>query len=466
MLKKREFAMKRRFFCGVVYLLSTAVHLYAVELTISAPGIYTLEYDLFVPAPAPDTIIVINSSNVTLDLGGRRIALSTGVAVLNGILINPNLTDVTIKNGTVGPLTGQGITVSAGCSRITIENVKCLETALQAINITGIFAVGGSITDIVVQDLFIEDCGFNLTVSGQGAMQFAVCNSLTIQNVHMVNLQNTTALIDFVGLSTVFCTAVLMRNISVKSGVVQGRFIGINATVLQGARIESCSFTNNVGGGFVGFLANSSTGLTLENYLAEGNFANAPAPGFVSDGIRLESTSQATIKNCLVSANRVRTTLGGGEAFSGYEFLQSSTISIEHCTATANVGEQNQCNGFFVTGPCASLNFIGCQSSFNSSPGGNAAGFAFVGDSAVYGCTFLDCYATGNAGNGLASSAGYIINPGATTGNRSNLLIKNQSFSNNGGTSYVGVGLGSQQIVAASNTNGLTIPWTNVGAPT
>jgi len=98
----------------------------ASSLTISQSGNYTLGVNIpFSATAAGDEIININASNVVLDLGQHTIAQSNLTDSVQGIVISPNNSQITIRNGTILSVTGTGIFVGANCSEISLENIIC-----------------------------------------------------------------------------------------------------------------------------------------------------------------------------------------------------------------------------------------------------------------------------------------------------------------------------------------------------
>lgn len=94
-------------------------------VTLDRPGSYRLTGNLTVTSENA-TAIVITSGNVTVDLNGFAIACNTGVAPCpsgSGVGIDANQENVTIINGTVRDMGGNGITAGA---HARIENVRAL----------------------------------------------------------------------------------------------------------------------------------------------------------------------------------------------------------------------------------------------------------------------------------------------------------------------------------------------------
>ncbi|MDX1934568.1 MAG: NosD domain-containing protein [Capsulimonadales bacterium] len=89
----------------------------AQALTISTPGVYVLNRNITVSS---GDAIVINASNVVLDLGGRSV-MTTSPATGRGIVVNA-AKGVIVRNGTVGPF-NMNVVVS-NSENVTIDHLK------------------------------------------------------------------------------------------------------------------------------------------------------------------------------------------------------------------------------------------------------------------------------------------------------------------------------------------------------
>ncbi|MBX9695225.1 MAG: right-handed parallel beta-helix repeat-containing protein, partial [Cyanobacteria bacterium] len=138
------FIKKLALVCGI------SSSLFCVELTIDQPGIYELGQSLTSLPVAADQIIVIASSDVVFDLGEFVVSQGNVVAAVDGILINPNLSDIVIRNGMIRGVTQTAISISSGASRILIENMKVDQCA------RGILAT--SVTDLTIQGCQFTRC--------------------------------------------------------------------------------------------------------------------------------------------------------------------------------------------------------------------------------------------------------------------------------------------------------------------
>lgn len=94
-----------------------------VPFTITKPGNYFLAKDLVVTTPHPVqgfTGIIIDTSNVTIDLNGRELSTASGTGV--GINTSGGASNITIRNGLIR---GFGIGISLGDKKhALIEDVR------------------------------------------------------------------------------------------------------------------------------------------------------------------------------------------------------------------------------------------------------------------------------------------------------------------------------------------------------
>lgn len=110
---------------------------------INAPGNYTLIDDLVIPANQNG--IIIDADNVILELNSRSI--SGLMNSLNAILIINNHTNITIRNGIIRNMGGNGIFVNSRIQGLVISNIRLANN-----NGNGISVASGR--NCIVQDCF------------------------------------------------------------------------------------------------------------------------------------------------------------------------------------------------------------------------------------------------------------------------------------------------------------------------
>lgn len=154
--------------------------------SISTAGFYRLAANV-------SNEITISASNVTLDLNGHTVSDGT-----NGIVINSNLNNITIKNGTVRSVTLDGIQINSGCSDITIENVMIKQ------------ALVGIACDTATNSL-IRNCDMSSNTTG---LQLDTCANILVENCSAV--ANTQAGYDL--LSSMTCSLINCKALSSGDG--------------------------------------------------------------------------------------------------------------------------------------------------------------------------------------------------------------------------------------------------------
>lgn len=165
--------------------------------TIDVSGFYRLAANV-------SDQITISVSDVTLDLNGHTVSGGT-----NGIVINSNLNNISIKNGTVASVTLDGIQINSGCSDISIENVV-LKQALVGIAID------------TAANCMVRSCDMNLNTTG---LQCDSCANILVENCFAS--ANSQAGYDL--LSTTTCSFINCKAVS--SGDGNTNASGNNASV-------------------------------------------------------------------------------------------------------------------------------------------------------------------------------------------------------------------------------------------
>lgn len=190
-------------------------------IVIRSPGTYTFGGDiLWTPNDVQCAAITIQCSDVTLDLAGFTLTASVsdkaqqvaGILVL-GPVANPNVTNITITNGTVANVTEYGVFATAVCglniSRITVTGVCMQNLNTRFLTPAGI-QVSGSI------DVAITDCSvtqLNVTTDSSAGIFLLSTIQARVSRCQTTNLVNNDgAVIGFsfikcIGVTTSGCTA-------------------------------------------------------------------------------------------------------------------------------------------------------------------------------------------------------------------------------------------------------------------
>jgi WD40 repeat protein len=178
---------------------------YAPQLTINESGIYRLGTNItYNPLTINDDIILINSSNVTLDLAGFTLSQGNTTAGLTGIEVAANVSNIYIMNGTISNLTGTALAIDGGCSRIFIENITTFSCIAAGIFLNGTASpiincgithcdISNSFTAINVvnvSDSTIEHC-FISSCSSRG-ISLSQCTNNVIKKCNIRDIISTT----------------------------------------------------------------------------------------------------------------------------------------------------------------------------------------------------------------------------------------------------------------------------------
>ena len=139
-----------------------------VELCKS--GYYCLCEDVvFNPKSDATAAIRISASNVTLDLRGRTLSQkSKDVLPVDGIVVDPGLTNIIIKNGTVRDFSDAGLRVgavsTAAVPLVTELSISDIRSFNNGLSTTFVGPTGDNIGGAVLlntQDVKITNCDFN-----------------------------------------------------------------------------------------------------------------------------------------------------------------------------------------------------------------------------------------------------------------------------------------------------------------
>ena len=337
-------------------------------ITISAPGSYVLMGPVTV---ASGTAIQINASNVTLDLNGFTITSTNTATAGEGILINGNLTDVTIRNGHIhGQATYANETYSGGgfaygVRVLAAANVRISDLSLRALPSYGIYTAGADpsiVSDCqayiiggdAIDAATVMNCAAN-TCGGRGIIATTVinCKATSTASAHAIhgaevfNSQGSSIsgagiyasdrAIGSYGSSTsgcgieapvaIDCKGTSGSNTGVKAIYMASRCMGISSTAtgLYSQIADSCRASN----------AGDATTIALSATTASNCHVNATLDG---TGI-----SASCIQNCYAIAS------GGGKAINSTGtiancFAQSNTATaingniVRDCYATSNGG--------------------------------------------------------------------------------------------------------------------------------
>ena len=376
--------------------------------TISNEGSYYLGGNLTISS---GNAITVAANNVTIDLQGFELIGTGGSA---GVLINPGISNVTVRNGTIRNFTSRAID-GQGNPNMRVEKVRALNNANY-----GIFVdVNGAVIDCLAQsnagpgiagadNCVIHNCQ---SIGNTGANSHGISVGIAAQISGCVVRNNAgSGIVTGTGCTLTDCVA--SNNTS--SGINVGERCtilnstanenGINGSTTAGSHginaasrcsISNCSGNNNTGSGLFVSLA-GTTGATVHNSIFSSN---------TLDGIQVPTGS--TVTACSAAFN-------GGNGI----FIFGGSSTVANCTAT-----DNTINGIRVQGGSSTV--IGNNCNSNGFGAGSGAGIFSAGSDRIEGNTvqsndrgiqvigthslILRNSASGNTDPGPAPAPNYVI---------------------------------------------------------
>jgi hypothetical protein len=346
-------------YCLILFLV-IEFSLYAPQLTIITAGAYTFETNINFSPSISDSAIIINASNVLLDLSGRALVQGNLIAGVNGIIVNPNLSNVTIKNGSIQNFTGKGISIGQGCSQIIIDSILTFSCDTRAIEF-----IGTSTSNQIV-DSQIKNC------------QLISC------------LQGSTG--DFV-LTLSQCARVKVLDSSINNNGTKN--FSISAVHMESSNnciFENVSVFGNSGSTIKGFELIAPTQCAFNKCFVRNNSATGTNQNFSAFDLSGSSNTFNIFTNCIAEQN---TSLGVDFGFSLTANCQNNFF--KNCFVLSNTG--GTMIGFHLTGGTANNLkniFIDCIASQNLATANNSTGFLINGSN--FG-SLIRCIASDNISN-------------------------------------------------------------------
>lgn len=346
---------------SLILIISLINTLYASQL-LDQPGEYNFGNGLtYTPTFINDSIVLITSSNVLLDLRHNILMQQPGDTTggLNGITISPNLHNVTIQNGTLQSMTGAGILVGDGCSGIKILNMK-----IQGCNTTGVLFNGSTVGINIglVDGCNIFTCtgsngnpayglriikGSNIYVTGS---LFAFNDGGTVSSGFGASIENSAECVFgqiiasdnggsglAAGMAFVNSQDCIVENCISKKNVAHdltgsGSACGYYKSNCSNILFNLCSTNHNInsaGYGAFGDLDINSTSCVCRDSTYEFNQGAQK-----SAGICLVGTTDQTIEKCIVRSN----TSTAGTAYGIYLQGTNNSCLVSQCTLKNNIG--------------------------------------------------------------------------------------------------------------------------------
>ncbi|MBI2775534.1 hypothetical protein HYX58_05995 [Candidatus Dependentiae bacterium] len=461
---------------AIASMVFICAKLYAPSLTISQPGFYQLSQTLAASPSTPgDALILIAASNVVLDFHGNPIVQNNATSPIDGVRINPGLTDVTIQNGVIRNVTGNGLSVTSSDTQIQVINMM-----FENCGATGISANGsaGSINNIGISGCKFIGCGSNSTSttilalvscidgsineceiagsSNSSTTTFAPCSILSSSLITINDLRiedNVSTASAFVGLADFSNTACTFNEVIVRKNLaVTSTFNGF-LIVSSGNLYSNClcmSNSNGVNGAFYGFAitgSNNAQNNIFQNCAAMSNVSVAQQGLF---GFYIDAPNNSFF-NCFALSNTNFNQDTGTTPVGGLTNVFASTV------------------GFYVTGPVANFIF------FDACIGANNIGSTVVGNTAGIILQRLNGISSANNAcrngiffNNLGVNAGVSSRGIISQTNSFSLFTRNVAYQGSTGsaqspiTGIIGTSFTTPTAPATDNMNTALIYWTNL----
>lgn len=386
---------------------------------INTSGYYYLSDDLLVNQIVTNSnpVILINASNVVLDLATKTITVPIPGASTNtvtaAIQIADGLNNVTIKNGVISNIrstaaaTGEGILINSGGSSTLISSHIVLDSL--TVFGCGHFGINASFC----KDLQLNNVqcigngpGFDgATTSGfAGGVILSNITSGTItessfsNNVWNTAITPATAIL-FVGLYMTTCSNIVIKNCiaSGNTNNISGTSAGWGAGVYFNAT-SNCTITNLIASGNIasstnasatsgtgyGIRLNNSTSNKFDSCVFSNNQGINLGIGVELTGVAITTTSKGNeFSNCISDLNSATVPLAGttGKSF-GYRCLISAFNKFINCRADGNFVPGDATNttirtavGFFSNRGFSNT-FFQCQANYNNISTSHGAGAA------------------------------------------------------------------------------------------
>lgn len=417
---------------------------------INSPGTYKLNNDIiYTPTAHNDAAILISSNDVLLDMQGYHISQSTITYTgLDAIVVSPNVSAITIVNGTIQNITGRGIVVNQGCSRIVIDHLFTSSCDRRGIEIAGEAANPVSIFDIK-----------NINISGccrgpYGDYPLYIRHASNVRITDCRISQNGISSHDISGIRIENCTTSRFEDIRVNTSVGGTVIKGFDLSNVGDSFFLTCVSRNNnpsnTNGSAVGFdFQTTCTDNFLVNCFA---FAStATTTNTTCAGFKLGAgCDNNVITNCKATQNTAH-----GACY-GFSSVSNSGNSFIDCLAINNKSLNGIARGYCING-CTNNIHIRCIAHGNNSTNSIGIGMDYDGCTE---CFNQESFLTKNQGSSNANSFGMRLQNDSNSGFVKNIAMRNGTTA---GNQLNGLGITQKNDQALNAINGVGQPWTNIG---
>lgn len=431
----------------LIWVLLIAAPLTAATQYITQQGLYVLASDITGDdALGGSGIITVSGSNITIDLDGHTVTQGSGINTsVHGIYCAPNAQNVTIKNGIIRGVSGNGIRIEPGCSRIALENITCIDCLEGHI-------LGAGDIDSQIGGILVERCSFTVSTSIIPSYILSITHSADVQisDVLIHDIASVESSLTGIIVSECSGTSIektIIRGIAAKS--LTGIFVSQSPdSSLNDCFIHDCTTTETCIGLYIHKDRGSSVfSADIHDLLVSGS--NAEAIGFLCD-----ETIGTGLSHCI--ARSIQAEEANSSAY-GFKIINSDRLLQRNCTASLIETTLNGSDAYGILWSNVSLSAL-IESIIDDT---RAIGQGFgmlatsVSESEINGNQFLNT-AGGTLRRGLR-----VVN-----GTR-NLFTKNIAFRNGSSATEQIEGLASGTTdfnTATGNISTIGSPWTNIRA--
>ena len=320
----------QRIFYGTLIFFSLCSTITKSAEVLSAPGLYMFGSDVVCdPATDGEFAVNITSSNVILDLDNHSVSqldTNTHIGTI-GILVDPDLSDVTIRTGLVRLLPdGIGIKVGSGCSRISIENIEVNFVGGRGISFEG--TAESPINNPSVVDSQIASCGSDAT--GDYGIYFEHCNNGIVDNVTVVGSGSIAN--DFEAFHLSNCTNFELSDCDVRnsegSAFAGIRLINSLNNIIE--RTRAISNASDTGDCVLFDVQTGSNGNSFLECIAQSNITTSTRE---LSSFSIAGATSCTLFNCSARSNTATNT---ESTVYGIKVVDSTTMLIDGCSISNN----------------------------------------------------------------------------------------------------------------------------------
>lgn len=314
------------------------------QFVITKSGRYFLSTDVVSNPVTTAPVILINTSDVFIDLGGKTLTVtySNTLPHLVGIKVAPGMRNITICNGTI----------CGSSSDASFSGKRAFYQAVEVGDSTGVNTA--ACANIIFDSVIITSCARYGV--GMYNCQNIVVNGVTVQGImDGGETRSSATTIQKAGMHLYKCADAEFVNsnfngVTLSTGYSAGDFaVGLNIEKCRNIKCKNVSVTANrafSAGSAIGLRLHATTGSCFEELYAVGNRTSSMLSGdtFVagvlvqSDGLSNEQSSGNIFKQCFFNENTSNSLSTTTTAY-GLRITQSCNSSLlMNCTASNNAG--------------------------------------------------------------------------------------------------------------------------------